>query len=172
LFFLLPFLSPAQEMYRTMKGKVEIRGEGPVGPLVARSSDLVMRVDHDTGAVYMNLDQSTLRTGNDSLDRVLERRMEDRIRFEGELEGGAFDPNFCYSSTPFRVDGILSYGGREERIRGEGEFRSRVSNDRIPCLLEVRFEMELKGEEWKGFLPGFEEGIRIRILQSVLNPGK
>lgn len=172
LLILLPSFSVAQEMYRTVKGKVEIRGEGENGALIARSNELVMRVDHETGHLFMNLDQSTLRTGVDSLDRVLRDRVEDRIRFEGELENGGFDPNFCYSATTLRVLGTLKYEGREERLQGEGQLRSRVSNDRIPCLLELRFDMDLEDEEWEGFLPGFEKEIRIQILQAVLNPNR
>lgn len=170
--FLLSLSVQAQEMYQTLKGNVEIvgKGEGELGAITARSDRLTVRVEHETGRVFMNLDQSTLRTGIDSIDQIYASRPEDRIRFEGKLARGGFDPNYCYSASPLRLEGTLSYEGFSEDITGRGEFESRFSNDRIPCLLDITFKTELKGSKWPNLLPGFEDELRIRIVHAILNP--
>lgn len=177
LFFILLLASPvrvvAQEMYRTVDGRIQVQGEGKGGEgLKATSDKLFVRVDHETGDIFMKLDQRTLKSGIDSIDRRLDTLSDEPIRFEGQLKRGGFDPNKCYTSTPLRIQGRLIYGDMERGIHGTGSFKSRFSNDRIPCMLEIGFEMELEEADEKGFLPGFQENVRIHILQAILNPDR
>jgi hypothetical protein len=173
LLLVLPARVLAQEMYRTIEGRIQVQGKGKGGEgLTAISDKLFVRVDHGTGDIFMKLDQRTLKSGIDSIDRRLDSLPDEPIRFEGQLKRGGFDPNRCYSSTPLRIRGTLIYRDMEKDIRGTGSFKSRFSNDRIPCMLEIGFEMELEEAEEKGFLPGFEENVRIHILQAILNPGR
>jgi hypothetical protein len=173
LLLVLPVRILAQEMYRTVDGRIQVQGEGKGGEGVKATSDkLFVRVDHETGDIFMKLDQRTLRSGIDSIDRGLDTLSDEPIRFEGQLKRGGFDPNRCYSSTPLRIRGTLIYRDMERDIRGTGSFKSRFSNDRIPCMLEIGFEMELEEADQKGFLPGFQENVRIHILQAILNPDR
>ncbi len=170
---ILIFLSPAlhsQEMYRTVNGSIEIRGESDNGGLKATSNELLVRVDHETGEIFMRLDQSTLSSGVDSIDRKLDSLAEGPITFEGSFVRGGFDPNHCYSPTPLEISGSFYYGTEQWDVKAKGDFKSRFSNDRIPCLLEIGMTMDLKDADVRGFLPGFKKNVRIFILQALLNP--
>ncbi len=170
--FLLNLGVEGQELYRTVKGKIEIRGQGAKEGLTARSNELFVRVEHETGSLFMRLDQSTLRTGVDSIDRKLDSLPKGPITFEGELARGSFDPRHCYSSSPLKIEGTLSYMDYEKDVRGKGAFKSRISNDRIPCLLEIGMQIDVGNADKAGFLPGFKEDVNIHILQALLNPEK
>lgn len=160
----------AQERYRTVEGKVQVHGRGKNGGLIARSNQLFVRVDHETGDLFMKLDQRTLHTGVDSIDRRLDTLPDEPIIFQGRLKRGGFNPNQCYSATPLRIQGTMSYRDKEWDLTGKGEFKSRFSNARIPCLIEIGFEIDLGDLQQSGFLPGFKEDVHIRILQALLNP--
>ena len=170
LMFGIPNGLQAQESYRSVKGKVQVHGKGEHGSITARSGQLFVRVDHETGNLFMKLEQATLRTGIDSVDRRLDSLSAGPIVFEGRLKRGGFNPNQCYSATPLRIHGTMSYGDMERELAGSGEFKSQFSNGRIPCLLKIGFEVELGKTQHKGFLPGFNENVKIKILQALLNP--
>lgn len=170
-FLLAPSLClNAQELYRTVDGKVQIHGRTDSGSITARSDQLFVRVDHETGDLFMKLDQGTLHTGVGPIDRRLDSLPEGPIVFKGRLKRGGFDPNRCYSATPLRIVGTMSYSGNEWDLSGKGEFKSRFSNDRIPCLLQIAFEIDVGDADIEGFLPGFKKDVQFHILQALLNP--
>lgn len=172
LFIALPDRTFAQQFYRTVDGRIQVQGKGKKEGLKATSNKLFVRVDHETGDVFMKLDQRTLRSGIDSIDRRYDSLPDEPIRFEGSMSRGGFDPNKCYSPSPIRIEGTLFYKDYEEDVQAQGKLKGRFSNDRIPCLLEIEMQMELNKADEKGFLPGFHEEVRIHILQAILNPNK
>lgn len=167
-----PLFAQDQGMYRTVDGQVQVNGKGGDVGISATSNELFVRLDHETGELFIRLDQSSLQTGDDSLDRLIDSLAGPPIIFEGSLKRGGFDPRHCYSPTPLKIQGSLKYKGMEKDLTATGSFESRFSNDRIPCMLEIAMEIELEEADEPGFLPGFEENVRIHILQAILNPNK
>lgn len=168
IIFLTSFCSSvkAQEIYKTVKGTVQITGAWNDSALIAVSNELVVLLNYETAQFELRLDKSTLRTGVDSQDKKLKKFERDILIYEGKL-GIEYIQTQSHPPQDFEVEGYLTCAPHNENIIGKGHLEH-IFGDVYSCILNMTFHLNLKEINLDIDLPGLQDEVHVEIIQTVL----
>lgn len=158
----------AQEYYRTMSATMIIKGLWNDSAIVAKSNRVFLLLNYETAEFLMQLDKSTLRTGIDSLDRLLASREYDYIEYEGKL-GIEYINTQKHPPQDFEVEDYLRcMPHSEKKIIGKGRLEY-IFGDPYSCILKMHFfHLNLRELGLDIPLPGLKDEVNVEIIQTVL----
>lgn len=103
-------ITSTAQLYTTQSGKILVNGKYNDENVAAISNQLHIQVNYDRSELYMYLEISTLVSGNDSLNRLLQKFAGADMHFSGRM-------NINYVQTKshpkqnFSTTGVLSING-------------------------------------------------------------
>ncbi len=173
-FFIGTNLTNAQsqnnESYGSANGAIEIVGVLNDTILIAESNELVMVLNFETGEFLLNLYISSLRTGNDSINKLLKKLDEVELQFKGNL-GVDFIKTVDYSPQDFEVKGYLKHEPEYQYISGKGHLEF-LYGDTPTGMLSISFKINLADIDIFLGIEGLEDEIQIEIMQTVTKSEK
>ena len=103
-------ITSTAQLYSTQSGKILVNGKYKGVGVAAVSNHLHLKVNYDNAEFYMHLEISTLVSGNDYLNRLLQKSVGTDMHFSGKM-------NINYVQTKshpkqnFSTTGVLSING-------------------------------------------------------------
>jgi len=157
----------SQNVYRTINGTMQSTVIYNDTPLVFSSNELLIYLDYENAEFLMKMDKSTFKTGNDSIDNILQFNKYDIIQFKGKL-GLNYINTKGHPPLTFEVEGKISTN-EESVIIGKGKLEHMMEGSFYSCLLSMSFYLKLSDI---GLLPdslNVKDEIQVEIIQTVLN---
>lgn len=166
--FLVTFLVNvnAQEILRSTRGTIQIKGVWNDSPIVAVSNELIIILNYETAQFELRLDKASLRTGIDSLDTVLRKLNENVFIYEGKLDIEMVRTQ-DHPPQDFIVEGYLTCAEHNEQIIGKGHLEH-IFDGVYSCFLNMTFNLSLNNNDIVVNLLGLKDDIQINIIQAVL----
>lgn len=155
----------AQEEYQTSAGTLIISAHLNDKPVKIRSKKLLILLDYETGKVMMKQEISALRSDNDTLQKKLESKTNEYIRFEGKL-GLDYINTRGHPPLDFQVEGIIY--PQNYHVMGKGHLVHYVEGSSSTCLLSMTFQLEIDALFPDNQLPGLGSKMYVQIVQSLL----
>jgi len=155
-----------QDIRTTTNGTCLVYGSWADSAVTAKSNSLFVTLNYETAEMQMSLDLATLRTGIDSIDRLLNFKNDQKISFLGELTTG-FIKTKQHPIQNFKVIGYLSDQSGKNYVVGDGQLEH-ISEDLYSCILSISFTIDIEEIGWKSKFPNLDDELRIDIHQTVL----
>lgn len=168
LFFLAPITLQSQELFRTTKGHLLISIELSDTSYKMRSNDVLVLLDYSTATIEIKVDESSIKTGIDSIDGKLINRQKKFVTFSGQLDTDNINIKKENIQT-YPVEGDLNYKGEEYLISGDAYIKNLHNSDGIQAILTLEFDLNLNQMEIPPPLEGMGAGVNLRIAQSILS---
>src|SRR5690606_34727992 len=108
-----------QDYYRTVNGIIQITGVLNDSVVVANSKKVTVLLNYETASFNLFFDIGTLRTGIDSLDKLLARQVGNFIEYEGKM-GLEYVNTQSHGPQEFEVEGYINCNYHNKVIRGKG----------------------------------------------------
>ena len=154
-----------QKVYQTSAGTLTITAFIDDKPIKIGSRKLLILLDYETGKLIMKQEISALTSDNDTIQRKLENKANEYIRFEGKL-GLDYINTLGHPPLDFQIEGTLYPEGYH--IIGSGHLVHRVHGTSSSCLLSMNFQLEVDKLFPDAKLQGLDNKIYIGITQSLL----
>lgn len=156
----------AQDVYRTLNGKMLITVVSNDSILKIKNDELVIQLNYETARFTMKMDKSNFKTGIDSLDKKLAQLKYEIIEYKGVLGVQSINTE-GHPPLDFNVDGVLSTNNNI--IKGTGHLEHIANRGLFSCVLTLKFNINKNdlGLNIEGLV--IEENIQIEIVQNVLN---
>jgi len=167
MFFSLTSLTlSAQEIYGTTNGTIHISANVEDTVLIAVSKNLGVILNYDNASFKLNLDKSSLKTGNSYLDSLLETHKYDPIKFEGQM-GIEHIKTEKHPPQDFEVNGYITCSPHYLSVSGRG-YLEHIFGDYYSCILNMTLFLNPEEINLTEVLPKLKGQIKIEIIQSVL----
>jgi len=156
----------AQDVYRTLNGKMLITVVSNDSILKIKNDELVIQLNYETARFTMKMDKSNFKTGIDSLDKKLAQLKYEIIEYKGVLGIQSINTE-GHPHLDFNVEGVLSTNNNI--IKGTGHLEHIANRGLFSCVLTLKFNINKNdlGLNIEGLV--IEENIQIEIVQNVLN---
>lgn len=156
----------AQDVYRTLNGKMLITVVSNDSILKIKNDELVIQLNYETTRFTMKMDKSNFKTGIDSLDKKLAQLKYEIIEYKGVLGVQSINTE-GHPPLDFNVEGVLSTNNNI--IKGTGHLEHIANRGLFSCVLTLKFNINKNdlGLNIEGLV--IEENIQIEIVQNVLN---
>lgn len=156
----------AQDVYRTLNGKMLITVVSNDSILKIKNDELVIQLNYETARFTMKMDKSNFKTGIDSLDKKLAQLKYEIIEYKGVLGVQSINTE-GHPPLDFNVEGVLSTNNNI--IKGIGHLEHIANRGLFSCVLTLKFNINKNdlGLNIEGLV--IEENIQIEIVQNVLN---
>jgi hypothetical protein len=156
----------AQDIYRTLNGKMLITVVSNDSILKIKNDELVIQLNYETARFTMKMDKSNFKTGIDSLDKKLTQLKYEIIEYKGVLGVQSINTE-GHPPLDFNVEGVLSTNNNI--IKGTGHLEHIANRGLFSCVLTLKFNINKNdlGLNIEGLV--IEENIQIEIVQNVLN---
>ena len=156
----------AQDVYRTLNGKMLITVVSNDSILKIKNDELVIQLNYETARFTMKMDKSNFKTGIDSLDKKLAQLKYEIIEYKGVLGVQSINTEGP-PPLDFNVEGVLSTNNNI--IKGTGHLEHIANRGLFSCVLTLKFNINKNdlGLNIEGLV--IEENIQIEIVQNVLN---
>ncbi|KJS04383.1 MAG: hypothetical protein P1U44_12165 [Vicingaceae bacterium] len=156
----------AQDVYRTLNGKMLITVVSNDSILKIKNDELVIQLNYETARFTMKMDKSNFKTGIDSLDKKLAQLKYEIIEYKGVLGVQSINTE-GHPPLDFNVEGVLSTNNNI--IKGTGHLEHIANRGLFSCVLTLKFNINKNdlGLNIEGLV--IEENIQIEIVQNVLN---
>ena len=103
-------ITSTAQLYTTQSGKILVNGKYNDENVAAISNHLHIKVNYDRSELYMHLEISTLVSGNDSLNRLLQKLAGADMHFSGKMNINYVQTK-SHSKQNFSTTGVLSING-------------------------------------------------------------
>ncbi|NOZ48097.1 MAG: hypothetical protein GXO79_15170 [Chlorobi bacterium] len=165
--FLVTNTVKAQDFYSTKNGHLIMQTKVNEQNVKFQSHNLQVLLDYETADITIIIDPSTLKTGIDSIDSNLIKKVNNEIHFKGSL-GLDYINTESHPSQEFNIEGFLECNNNRVFIKGNGVLEHLYSNGEYACMLNISFN--LKDDKLNCFeaIAPMKEGLHIEILQAVL----
>ena len=153
-------------IYTSSNGNCIIRGIYADSNVVAKSSDLGVKLNYETAELELSLDITTLLSGHVAIDSLIAMQNVKDYSFKGSLTTGFISTN-QHALQKFKVEGYLSNGGNPVFVSGEGELEH-ISEDYYSCLLTLSLPISLSAMGWDNISTKLNDRLDIKIYQIIL----
>ena len=116
----------AQDVYRTLNGKMLITVVSNDSILKIKNDELVIQLNYETARFTMKMDKSNFKTGIDSLDKKLAQLKYEIIEYKGVLGVQSINTE-GHPPLDFNVEGVLSTNNNIIKGTGHLEHIATVS---------------------------------------------
>ena len=156
----------AQNIYRTQNGTLEVRAILADSALHLRSKELAILLNYEDATFEMQVNPSSFRTGNDSLDEVLSNLSGNQISLTGKL-GLEYINTTGHPPLDFQFTGVLSTSN--EMVGGVGYLEHITNKGLFSCVLTMNFTMKVEdlGVDISGLNP--DDEVQFEVVQIVMN---
>ena len=154
-------------MYSTANGVIQITAVIDDTTVVAQGRELHVILNYENAAVTLQLDLSTLTTGNTTLDSLLALQEGKFIVFTGALSLDYINTG-DHPPQEFEVKGTLSCDPDHSQVEGEG-ILEHIYNGWYSSVLEMTFYINLSDIGITPPVKGMSEDIQVEISESILN---
>lgn len=155
----------AQEEYRTSKGQLVIKVILDGQSVTISSKELLMRLDYESGKVFMKQKTSALASNNDSIQAALENMEDEFITFEGNL-GLDYINTVEHPPQDFQIEGVLY--PVNVYVLGSGLLVHRVQGTSSACLLSLSFNLNIDDLYPDYKIAGLNNELQLSIIQSLI----
>ena len=156
----------AQHEYSTTTGVALISGRWAGDDFKTEGIKTEARLNYETAHVTLRPLVSQISTGIDSLDSKLKKLNLEEIRFEGRLNIAIVQTQDHPLQT-FEIEGQLVGPGWSLPAHGKGSLEH-TYYETYACMLSISLHVELKDQVSSIGIPQLDDGINIRLKQSVL----
>jgi len=106
-----------------------------------------------------------LRSDNDTIQKKLESKTNEYIRFEGKL-GLDYINTRGHPPLDFKIEGVIY--PQNNHVMGSGHLVHRVERTQSTCLLSMVFQLGIDEVFPDHQLPGLSNEIYVQVVQSLL----
>lgn len=124
----------AQDIYRTLNGKMLITVVSNDSILKIKNDELVIQLNYETARFTMKMDKSNFKTGIDSLDKKLTQLKYEIIEYKGVLGVQSINTE-GHPPLDFNVEGVLSTNNNI--IKGTGHLEHIANRGLFSCVLTL-----------------------------------
>ncbi len=158
----------AQKIYYTPKGVIQISGTMMDSSVLLQSDEVAIILNYETAEFVVLIEVNSLRTGVDSLDRMLESIEDYTIRYRGHFDL-AYIKTEKHLAQDFEASGNLIFDGHDAGIvKSRGRIEHFVEGT-YPCFLTLSFRLNIADLEYFPALPRLGNELVIEINQAILD---
>ncbi len=156
----------SQDDYYTIDGTILLTGLYNDTGIIAKSNKVTILLDYETAEFSLYFDISTIRTGIDSLDKLLARQVGNFIEFEGNL-GVEYVNTQDNGTQDFNIEGYLDCDFQCGLIHGKGRLES-TFGDFYSYILTLSFQLNKNQLPFVIPLQGLHDEFRVDVVQTLI----
>ena len=160
----------AQDVYYTKSATLKLNGELDGKALQLDTRQLGVMLDYETTEMIIRFPLSSLKSGVDSLDRLLKNSALEAV-FDGSLSLEYINTE-NHPPLKFTAEGWLMVGNSKTLITGEGELHHIDDTGQIACMMGMTMHLNLKDLNLQNPVPGLKDDFEAVITQAVLQKDK